>query len=101
MSQTTEAQVTDLERNSPTRQQLDELLETLVALNETGALLSITFMVKDPMGRTFVDYRGTPELTELATRTVRERIADLVEPQRPDIADTIRLELAGQRKAPN
>jgi hypothetical protein len=90
--------VSDQERNAPTRQQLDELLEVLAALNEQGSLLSLTFMIKDPIGRTAVDYRGTPEFTELATRTVRERIAELVQPNRPDIATAIRLDLAGRAK---
>lgn len=78
------------ERNTPTQVELEDLLGMLLAAVEDGQLVSITFMLKDAAGQTMVDYRGTHELTEIATRVVRDRIANEVEAQHPAIAGKIR-----------
>lgn len=66
--------VTPQERNSPTREQLEETLGLLLAAAEEGQLVSLVFMLKNG-DAAVVDYRGSHEFTELACRTVRERIA--------------------------
>lgn len=66
--------VTPQERNAPTREQLEELLALLLAANDEGQLVSLVYMLQNG-DNAVVDYRGSHELTELACRTVRERIA--------------------------
>ncbi|MGH8073649.1 MAG: hypothetical protein ACREO4_06200 [Lysobacter sp.] len=69
--------ITTRERNAPTQNELEELLGMLLAANEEGQLVSITFMLQDGPN-TMVDHRGSQELTELACRTVRQRIGEAV-----------------------
>ncbi|HEY1034636.1 MAG TPA: hypothetical protein VGE09_06615 [Pseudoxanthomonas sp.] len=83
------------ERNHFTKDEMDELLGMLLAANEQGQLVGLVFMVKNGAAAA-VDYRGTHELVELATREVRTRIADEIEHTHPKIAATLRAELAVQ-----
>lgn len=69
--------ITPRERNAPTQTELEELLGMLMAANEEGQLVSITFMLQDG-DKAVVDYRGSLELSELACRTVRQRIGETV-----------------------
>lgn len=87
------------ERNHPTKDEMDELLGMLLAANDAGQLVGqlvgLVFMVKNGDAAA-VDYRGTHEMVELATREVRTRIADEIETTHPRIAATLRAELAFQ-----
>lgn len=83
------------ERNHPTKDEMDELLGMLLAANDAGELVGLVFMVKNGDAAA-VDYRGTHEMVELATREVRTRIADEIETTHPRIAATLRAELAVQ-----
>lgn len=69
--------ITTRERNAPTQDELEELLGMLLAANEEGQLASISFMLKNG-DDAMIDYRGSQELTELACRTVRQRIGEAV-----------------------
>lgn len=86
--------VTARERNHPTQDELEELLGMLVAANDAGQLVSLVFMVKNG-DNAVVDYRGTHEFTEMACRTVNNRIAEAIEVSNPDIARAIRRDLQG------
>lgn len=85
--------ITNEERTNPTEEQLHDLLELLSEANRAGQLVSITYMLRHG-DAALVDYRGSNELTELATRTVRERIAEEEAAHNPAIAAAIRAELA-------
>lgn len=82
-------QTTARERNQPTPDEQIETLELLVGAAEAGQLVGLVFMLQAPDGRTVVDYRGSHELVELAARTVRQRIADEVGVEYPEIAEKI------------
>lgn len=84
------------ERNHPTAAELEELLAMLAAAVEEGQLVSLVFMLKNGDGA-MVDYRGCHEFTEMATRTVRERIAGEVRFTDPLIAQRITADLARER----
>lgn len=87
--------ITNEERTNPTKKQLHELLWLLADANRAGELVSITYMLRNGHSdAALVDYRGSNELTELATRIVRERIADDEAAHNPAIAQTIGGELA-------
>ena len=82
---------TPRERNQPTRDELEELLLMLAEANDDGQLVHITFAMQKPgTGEMLVDYRGPHELAEIATRTVRERIAAELEASEPDLANAVR-----------
>ncbi len=85
------------ERNHPTKEELEELLGMLLAAAEEGQLVSLTFMLRRGPDETMVDYRGCQEFTELATRTVRERIAQEVRFTDPLIAQRIQANLMRER----
>lgn len=86
--------VTDRERYSPTREELDDLLGLLVAANEQGQLKAIAFVLQGPPG-TMLDHRGNVELTGILGRTVLERLADHVQAVEPAIARAMRSDAAG------
>lgn len=85
--------ITARERNNPSSEELQELLDLLGEANAEGQLVSIVFMLQQPCGATMVDYRGTHELTELSTRVVRERIVNEIHRSEPGIALAITREL--------
>jgi hypothetical protein len=83
--------VTTRERTRPTQAELEELLAMLIAANDEGQLVHITFMLKEADSENaMIDYRGNYEFAEIATRTVRERIADALGATEPEIAQRIR-----------
>ena len=83
--------VTTRERTRPTQAELEELLAMLLAANDEGELVHITFMLqKSDSGDAMVDYRGDYERAEIATRTVRHRIADALGASEPELAQHIR-----------
>ena len=83
--------VTTRERTRPTQDELEELLAMLVAANDEGELVHITFMLqKADSNDAVVDFRGDYERAEIATRTVRNRIADALGTTEPDMAQYIR-----------
>ncbi|WP_243350878.1 hypothetical protein [Stenotrophomonas acidaminiphila] len=86
--------VSERERNHPTKAELEELLAMLLAAAEEGQLVSLVFMLQDREGNAMVDYRGCHEFTEMAARTVRERIAQEVRISHPLITQRIHGELA-------
>ncbi|MNV81290.1 hypothetical protein D3C71_1749480 [compost metagenome] len=85
------------ERNHPTKADLEELLGMLLAAAEEGQLVSLTFMLRRGPNETMVDYRGCQEFTELATRTVRERIAEELRFTQPLICQRIHADLMRER----
>ena len=86
---------TERERNEPTPDELIEILELLVGAAEAGQLVSLTWMLQDPRGKAVVvDYRGSFEMSELACRTVRDRIAKSIQHEHPLIAGAINVDIA-------
>lgn len=82
---------TTRERTRPTHDELEELLSMLMAANDEGQLVHITFMLqKTDSDDAMVDYRGDYERAEIATRTVRLRIADALDTNEPELAQHIR-----------
>lgn len=88
--------ITPRERNHPTKAELEELLGMLLAAAEDGQLVSLTFMLKSG-DDALIDYRGCLEFTEMATRVVRERIAEEVKFTDPLIAQRIQADLSRGR----
>jgi hypothetical protein len=80
------------ERTNPSKAQMEEVLELLVGANDEGQLVSLVFMLKNGENAV-VDYRGSQEHTELACRTVNNRIAEEIEKLHPNIAAAIRRDL--------
>lgn len=84
----------ELKRAFPDPAEFEEILGMLLAANDAGELKSVVFVLQQPgADSALVDYRGSYELTEMACRTVRGRIADAVQSARPDIAKRIRDDL--------
>jgi FPC/CPF motif-containing protein YcgG len=82
------------ERNNPSEEQFDELLEMLKEANAEGQLAGFVFMLKDPESDMMVvDYRGSHEHVEIATREVRVRIRDEIQQTHPHIARQLTAEL--------
>jgi hypothetical protein len=83
------------ERNNPSTEQMDDLLEMLKEANDAGELVGFVFMLKNSEDEDLiiVDYRGSHEHVEIATRTVRERIRDEIQDSHPAIARQLTAEL--------
>lgn len=83
--------ITARERNQPTSAELDELLMMLIEAHEAGELVHVAFMLKQvDSDNALIDYRGSHEFTEIATRTIRERIALELETSEPELAQQIK-----------
>lgn len=85
--------ISDQERNAPTRKDFDNLLGMLLAANEEGQLVGLSFMVRNG-DKAAIDYRGSHDMASLMSKTVLERITAAIEETSPDIARSIRQELA-------
>ncbi len=83
------------ERNNPSTEQMDELLEMLKEANDAGELVGFVFMLKNTENEDLiiVDYRGSHEHVEIATREVRTRIRDEIRHTHPHIARQLTAEL--------
>lgn len=84
--------ISDQERHQPTRKDFDEVLGMLLAANEEGQLVGLSFMVRNG-DKAAIDYRGSHDMASLMSKTVLERIAEAVALTDPDIAKAIKQEL--------
>lgn len=78
------------ERNNLSQDDWNDVRASLADANGEGQLVSIVFTLQHPTGATMVDYRGSREVTEIACRKVRDRIATEIAETHPLIAERIR-----------
>ncbi|MGH8025465.1 MAG: hypothetical protein ACREO0_01950 [Pseudoxanthomonas sp.] len=83
--------VTTRERTRPTQDELEDVLAMLIAANDAGELVHLSFMLqRADSGDAMVDFRGDYERAEITTRTVRTRIAQALDATEPELAQRIR-----------